>query len=155
RAEPGAKPERVTLAHLDSVALALESGRPTPDRRARVISSQGDLWVVDSAGSARRLTETVSAETNPVFSADAREVYFVRAHNVYSTALDGGLTRQLTDIRRAGADTSNALAQGGRGGGGGRGGRGGQPTPEPTRETGGQAAPPHRGTLERRARETR
>ena len=48
-----------------------------------------------SIGSRRRSPP----ETNPTLGAVGRDVYFVRDNNVYSLALDGGLTRQLTDIR--------------------------------------------------------
>src|SRR4051812_26784935 len=119
RAEPGAKPERVTDAQMDSVAPTLDNGRVSADRRMKVVASNGDIYLIDqSTNAVRRLTQTFDAEANPVFSADGREVYFTRADNVYAVSLDGGLVRQLTDIRAAGA----AGADGGRGGAaGGRG----------------------------------
>ena len=98
RATAGSKPERVTDAQMDSVAPALESGRLSADRRLRVASAQGDLYVVDLArGTTRRLTETLAEETSPTFSADGREVFFIRENNVYAVGLDGGLVRQITE----------------------------------------------------------
>ncbi len=121
RAEPGAKPERVPDAQMDSVAPTLDNGRMSPDRRLKIVASGGDLYVVDQNGGVRRLTQTFDVESNPVFSADGREVFFVRADNVYAVALDGGLVRQLTDIRPAGG-AAPAPVGGGRGGRGGGGG---------------------------------
>jgi dipeptidyl aminopeptidase/acylaminoacyl peptidase len=116
RAQPGAVPEEVTRAHMDSVAPLLEGGRPSPDGRLRVIASQGDLMILDGArGTLRRLTQTLAAESSPTFSADGREVLFVRENNVYAVALDGGLTRQLTDIRIGTAPRDAAPPEGQRG----------------------------------------
>jgi dipeptidyl aminopeptidase/acylaminoacyl peptidase len=124
RPQAGAKPERVSDAQMDSVAPLLETGRLSPDRKLRVLSSQGDLYVVDVArGSSRRLTQTLGSETSPAFSADGRQVYFVRDSNVFALTLDGGLVQQLTDIR------------------------GGTPPKEAQRDTG------QRGELEARQRE--
>jgi dipeptidyl aminopeptidase/acylaminoacyl peptidase len=143
RAEAGAKPERVSEAQMDSIAPTLENGRYSADRGMKVVASNGDLYLIDqSTNAVRRLTQTFDVESNPVFSADGREVYFVRADNVYSVALDGGLVRQLTDIRAAGATV--AAANTGRGGG--RGGRGATAAEPPIDTT-------QRGVLRRQQRE--
>ena len=113
RAIAGSKPQRVTDVHMDSVAPLLETGRLSPDRRLRVVSAQGDLYLVDVArATARRLTETLAAETSPTFSGDGREVFFVRDNNVFALAVDGGLVRQLTDIRSGPAPAERAKAEG-------------------------------------------
>ena len=66
RAAAGAKPERVTEAQMDSVAPLLDNGKLSPDGKTRIVSSAGDLFLVDvSAGTARRLTETLENETIP------------------------------------------------------------------------------------------
>src|SRR5512133_431620 len=104
RATPGSAPERVSDAQMDSLAPLVDAGRLSPDGRRKVVSSGGDLYLIDvGAGTSRRLTQTLDTETNPTFSADGREIYFVRDNNVYSIAIDGGLIRQLTDVRAAGA----------------------------------------------------
>jgi dipeptidyl aminopeptidase/acylaminoacyl peptidase len=151
RATAGAKPERVTDAQMDSVAPLVDNGRLSPDGRWKVVSSGGDLFLVDpNTAAVRRLTQTLEVESNPVFSADGREVFFTRDNNVYSVALDGGLVRQLTDIRPAGGAAAATVAAGA-GGRGGRGsGRGGDVTTVPT-------IPPtdttQRGSLSRQQRE--
>lgn len=47
RATPGAKPERVSETQMDSVAPLLDSGRFSADGRLKVVSSGGDLFVID------------------------------------------------------------------------------------------------------------
>jgi dipeptidyl aminopeptidase/acylaminoacyl peptidase len=150
---PGAKPERVTEAHMDSIAPLLDAGRASPDGRVRVVNTGGDLYLVDvGGGRVRRLTQTFGVESNPTFSADGRELFFVRDDNVYAIALEGGLIRQLTDIRIAGAPAvADAGGRGGRGGGGG--GGGGRGAAGGGRAGGAQADTGQRGTLLRQQRE--
>jgi dipeptidyl aminopeptidase/acylaminoacyl peptidase len=152
RAEAGAKPERVSDIAMDSIAPQIDGGRPSPDQKLRVVSSGGDLFVVEQSGAVRRLTQTMENETNPSFSADGHDVYFVRDNNVYALALDGGLVRQITDIRAAGAaDPAAAVGRGGRGAGGrGAGGRGAVGA---TGAQMAQADTTQRGVLERQQRE--
>src|SRR5687768_17988302 len=109
----GSAPERVTDAHMDTVGPLLETGALSRDRRSRVVSYSGDLYIVSlAAGTARRLTETAAEERSPHFSADGRRVFFVRDNNVFSIDLDGGLVRQLTDVRSGPAPKDSAQAKG-------------------------------------------
>ena len=102
RAEAGAKPERITQAQMDSAGPLLEAGSRSPDGRQRAVSYDGDLYLVDThRGTAKRLTETRGAESDPQFSADGTHVFFVRDDNIYSVDVNSGLVRQLTDIRAA------------------------------------------------------
>jgi hypothetical protein len=115
RAVAGARPERVSDAALDSVGPLLEEGSMSADHRLRAVAYRGDLFVIDLArGAVRRLTQTLGEETSPRFSADARRVYFVRDNNVFSIELDGGLVRQLTDVR-TGSAPKDSTAEGQRG----------------------------------------
>jgi dipeptidyl aminopeptidase/acylaminoacyl peptidase len=149
RATPGSAPERVTEAQMDSVAPLLDNGKLSPDGRTKVVGSAGDLFLVDvGAGTSRRLTQTLDIESNPTFSADGREVFFTRNDNMYSLALDGGLIRQLTDIRAAGAEAPALPPAGGRGGRGGGGGRGSLDT-----STAARVDTTQRGSLQRQQRE--
>ncbi len=100
RAIAGAKPESVSLAHMDSVGPLLEPGSPSPDRRFRAVAYEGDIYVVDTRSStARRLTATLARESDPQFGADGRHVYFVRDDNIFAIDLETGLLRQLTNVR--------------------------------------------------------
>jgi dipeptidyl aminopeptidase/acylaminoacyl peptidase len=97
----GGAPEAVDEAHMDSVGVFLVSGDVSEDRRRKVVSHEGDLWLIDRrGGDARRLTDTRAAERNPTFSADGRTVYFTRGDNVFALGLAGGSLRQLTDVRQ-------------------------------------------------------
>jgi dipeptidyl aminopeptidase/acylaminoacyl peptidase len=112
RATAGAQPERVTDLHMDSIGPVIADGSFTRDRRMKATAYEGDLYVVDMAKStARRLTETVAPETSPSFSADGQRVFFVRDNNVFSIELDGGLVRQLTDVRPGPAPKQDSIAK--------------------------------------------
>jgi dipeptidyl aminopeptidase/acylaminoacyl peptidase len=103
RAVAGATPELVSRAHMDSVGPLLESGDLSRDRLWRVVSYEGDLYLVDlKKSAARRLTQTTIIESAPTFSADGRRVFFVRdGMNVMALDLDSPRIEQLTDIRPA------------------------------------------------------
>ena len=116
RPAAGAKPERVSRAHMDTIGPMLETGVRSADRRYRAVAYEGDLYVIDTrGGSVRRLTETLATERGPTFSADSRELFFVRDDNVYSIELASGLLRQLTDVRTGPAPRDDTTAAGQRG----------------------------------------
>lgn len=101
RAEAGAVPERLTDAAADSAAPLLASGSLSPDRRSRVVSTRGDLWLVDlRTSSLRRLTDTKGFEDDPQFAADGHRVFYSEDDNLYSLDLRSGLVVQLTDIEQ-------------------------------------------------------
>ena len=107
RAVPGARPERVADAQLDTVGPLLASGVLSARRDRRVVEYQGDIFVIDErTGNVRRLTETVGREGDPRFSADGTRIFFVRDNNVFSVDVGGGSLRQHTDIRFGGAADS-------------------------------------------------
>src|SRR5688500_1466155 len=109
----GSAPERVTDAHMDTVGPLLETGVLSRDGRSRAVAYNGDLYLVSlPAGTARRLTETAAEERSPYFSADGRRVFYVRDNNVFSIDLDGGLVRQLTDVRAGPVPKDSAKAAG-------------------------------------------
>ena len=112
RAQAGATPEAVTPAHMDSVGPLLAPGAETPDRRRRVVSYQGDLYLVDLArATSRRLTQTTATERSPAFSTDGRELFYVRDDAVFGLTLDGAAIRQLRDALRL-AQVERARTQG-------------------------------------------
>ena len=102
RAQAGARPERVTEAHMDSVGPSLADGALSPDGLRRVVSYNGDLHLVDlRTGTTRRLTDTPAiTESNPTFAGTGNRIFFLRdGQNVMSLDLDTPLIRQVTDIR--------------------------------------------------------
>lgn len=101
RAQAGARPERLSVAAMDSLAPLVEPGALSPDRTLKVVSVNGDLFLVDMRTSVvRQLTNTVVDERSPQFGADGKRVYFVRdGMNLMSLDIDAPLVHQLTDIR--------------------------------------------------------
>ena len=115
-ARTGAVPEPVSREHQDSVGPLLETGSLAPDRNRRVVSYNGDLYLVDLRRStSRRLTDTPTiTESNPSFSSDGGTIYFVRdGMNLMALELAGPTIRQLTDVRTgpAPADSQTRAGQ--------------------------------------------
>lgn len=111
RPQAGATPERVSDAAADSVMPYITDGPVTRNGRTRVVSANGDLWLIDvRRGTGRQLTSTVAAESSPLFSADERHVLFTREGNAFALELANGTLRQLTDVRsgRAPRDSTPA-----------------------------------------------
>jgi dipeptidyl aminopeptidase/acylaminoacyl peptidase len=143
RAEPGARPERVTQAQLDSAVFA-PTGRLSSDGKTRLMIVGGHVALVEVATrTERKLTDGAETESNPIYAADGSTILFVRGNNVFSIPAAGGTARQLTDIRLQ--LDSAARNAGGRGAGGGRGGAAQFPTDSSSR---GQ-----RASLERQQKE--
>ena len=116
RATAGAKPERLTWAHMDSAGPLVATGSTSADRLRRAVVYRGDLYLVDLArSSARRLTETAADESDPALSPDGRRVYYVRDENAFSVDVEGGATRQLTDVRAGPAPDTGKKSGGQRG----------------------------------------
>jgi hypothetical protein len=116
RPTAGSTPEAVSEAHADSVAPYLATGPVTRDGRTRAVSAGGDLWLIDTRrGRARRLTETVASEGDPRFSADERQLLFLREGNAFALDLATGAVRQLTDVRAGTAPRDSTRAGGQRG----------------------------------------
>jgi dipeptidyl aminopeptidase/acylaminoacyl peptidase len=117
RAAAGAVPERLPQAAADSLEPAIAEGRLSPDRKRRVASVRGDLYLVElPSGRVRRLTETPGVnELNPSFDREGRRVFFRRDNNVFGLDIIEGGVRQLTDIRTGPAPEEPKPAVGQRG----------------------------------------
>ena len=100
RAAPGATPERLTEAEIDSAGPVFADGSVSRDRSVKVTAYEGDLYLVDMRTSAvRRLTQTVAAESSPTVTGDGSGAYFVRDNNVYFLDIPRAFVRQVTDVR--------------------------------------------------------
>ena len=101
RAQAGAVPERLSQSVADSLETLTSVGRFSPDRKRKVVSERGDLYLIDlPAGGLRRLTSTPAVnETDPVFARDGRRVFFRRDNNIFALDIMQGGVQQLTDIR--------------------------------------------------------
>jgi dipeptidyl aminopeptidase/acylaminoacyl peptidase len=99
RAQPGAKPEVVAPADVAALQFA-DAGVLSADKRKRLYVNGGTIVLHDIATKTNRLvSQTLEPKTNVVFSADARQVFYTAAENVFAISLDTGSVRQLTDIR--------------------------------------------------------
>ncbi len=99
-AAKGGAPEKLSDDAADSAAVFFADGDLSADRRWRVSSVRGDLYLVNRRSMAvRRLTRTEEAETSPLFSTDGKSVLFRRGDNVFRLHLDDGELEQLTRIR--------------------------------------------------------
>ena len=97
----GGEPEQLSDAEADSLAPLLSGGDLSDDRRWRVASSDGDLYLIDRRSlEVSRLTETSAYEGAPMFSADEGSVYYSQDQNLFALDIDDGGIRQLTDIRQ-------------------------------------------------------
>ncbi|GAB3895256.1 prolyl oligopeptidase family serine peptidase [Spirosoma agri] len=69
-------------------------------RTQRLFERQDDIYWLDvKSGKIRQLTNTVEAESNPVFSGDEQQAIFRRSSNLFSINLQTGELIQLTDFR--------------------------------------------------------
>ncbi len=117
RAQAGATPVRMSPAEADSVAPLMAAGSYSADRKRRVVSVRGDLYIVELPGGAvRRLTATSGVnEVNPRFDQQGRRVIFQRENNIFALDIVQGGVQQLTDLRPGPAPEDSSLTQGQRG----------------------------------------
>jgi dipeptidyl aminopeptidase/acylaminoacyl peptidase len=114
--EAGSKPERVSLAHMDTAGPSIARGELSPDKKWRAVESNGDIYLVDQASfRVRRLTATLARESNAHFMNGSSAVTFTRDGNAFSIDLTDGTERQLTDIRSGTEPKDSAAAKGQRG----------------------------------------
>jgi dipeptidyl aminopeptidase/acylaminoacyl peptidase len=116
RPAAGAKPEKVSPAQFDSAGAFVTTGERSRNGRYMAVEYDGDIYVTDTqTGNTRRITQTVAREHDPSFAVDASRLFFVRDNNVYSSDLNGGLIRQLTDFRQGPEPVDSAKPTGQRG----------------------------------------
>ncbi|HSJ09211.1 MAG TPA: prolyl oligopeptidase family serine peptidase [Longimicrobiales bacterium] len=109
----GGAPERLDDELADSVGVLLASGDVSADRRWRAVSYQGDLYLINRQTLAvRRLTDTRTSASSPVFSRDGRTLFFISDNNLFSLVLADGTLRQVTDVRTGPAPAEARAAQG-------------------------------------------
>ena len=73
-----------------------------PDSQHLLVPIDGDLWLADTAGNVRRLTQTAATETDAQLSPQGRFVSFVRDRNLVLIDLTTGKEQPLT---RDGSET--------------------------------------------------
>lgn len=109
----GGEPERLTEAAADSLAPLFAGGDLSEDRRWRVSSVDGDLYLVDRRRmSSRRLTHTTQPESRPRFMGGDAAVTFMSDGNLVSLNVEDGALRQLTNLREGDAPKEDPEATG-------------------------------------------
>jgi dipeptidyl aminopeptidase/acylaminoacyl peptidase len=112
----GGTPEKLSDEEAETVAPLIASGDLSPDRRWRISSVAGDLYLVDRRSmTVRRLTHTEDSEGSPRFSSDAEAVLFRRGNDLFRLRLDTGTLDQLTHIVSGPAPPEADEAEGQRG----------------------------------------
>jgi dipeptidyl aminopeptidase/acylaminoacyl peptidase len=95
----GGEPEKLTDEEADAIAPLIAGGDLSEDRRWRVSSVRGDLYLVDRRSmEVRRLTHTQDGEGQPIFADDDETIIFRRANNLYRFDIETGVLDQITRI---------------------------------------------------------
>ena len=96
----GGEPEKLTDDQVEAAAPLIASGDISVDRRWRVSTVAGDLWLVNRRTmQTRRLTHTQTGEGSPLFSPDGKSVIYRDGNNLFRTSLADGSWEQLTYIQ--------------------------------------------------------
>jgi dipeptidyl aminopeptidase/acylaminoacyl peptidase len=112
-AATGGEPQRLSDEAADSLAVFLATGDVSADGRWRIVSHDGDIFLIERRTAAvRRLTDTRTTKSSPVLSRDARTVYFISDNNVFALGLGDGVLRQVTDLRTGPAPAEPREPQG-------------------------------------------
>ena len=112
----GGTPEKLDDDAEYEAAVLIAGGDLSRDRRWRVSSVRGDLYLVDRrAMTTRRLTHTEDGEGSALFSEDGESVLFQRGGNVYRLTLESGELEQITRVTTSPAPEEDAEAEGQRG----------------------------------------
>src|ERR1051326_3349329 len=120
RPAPGAGPQRLSQAAADSLEPMIAEGPLSPDRKRRVVSVRGDLFLVElPSGRVRRLTDTPAMqELDPSFDREGRRIFFRRDNNVLALDIVQGrrwrdsVEKAEREAREAGRPRPFYLAQG-------------------------------------------
>ncbi len=109
----GGTPEKLDDDAAYEAAVLIAGGDLSPDRRWRISTVRGDLYLVDRRETtARRLTHTEDGEGSAIFSADGESVLFQRGGNVYRLTLESGELEQITRVSTNPAPTDDPEAEG-------------------------------------------
>lgn len=86
----------------------------TNNRSASVVAKDGDIFYTDlKTNKTKRITQTVEAESNPLFSFNETKVVYTRNQNLYAWDIASGETLQLTNVKTGDAPASGAPRTGG------------------------------------------
>jgi dipeptidyl aminopeptidase/acylaminoacyl peptidase len=90
--------EKVSISELKK--LPAKKGNYTFDRARKVYEKEGDIFLMDiRLNQITRITNTVSAETAPVFTLDGKDIVYRSGINLYSWSVETGIIIQLTNFQ--------------------------------------------------------
>ncbi|SFS41575.1 Dipeptidyl aminopeptidase/acylaminoacyl peptidase [Zhouia amylolytica] len=92
------KIEKLTF---DELKLKSNSGHYSSDFKWKVYEKGGDLFLKNLDNyTVKRITNTLSWESNPQFSGDQKFIVFYKDNNIFAWSIKNGTTRQLTDFKK-------------------------------------------------------
>lgn len=112
----GGTPEMVDDDTMRQMAPLLANGDLSADRRWRISSVRGDLYLVDRRSMrVRRLTHTQDGEGQPLFGSDGESILFQRDGNLFRLTIESGELTQLTRMASEPEPSDPPEAEGQRG----------------------------------------
>ncbi len=85
---------------VDSLSITFGGGSISPDRRWRVTTVRGDIYMVDRRDlSVERITNSRDTKSSVRFDADGTGLLYQQGGQVFHMNLENGRVRQLTDVR--------------------------------------------------------
>jgi len=92
--------KKIDKMSFDDLKSKSSSGHYSKDRKWKVYSKHGDLFLMDLKDyTSRRITNTNARESNPKFSEDNASVIYQFDNNLYQWHIRDGNTTQLTDFK--------------------------------------------------------
>ena len=109
----GGAPELVDDDTMREMEPLLASGDLSADRRWRISSVAGDLYLIDRRASrVRRLTYTQDGEGQPLFGSDGESILFQRGGDLFRLTIESGELTQLTRMATGPEESDPAEAEG-------------------------------------------
>jgi dipeptidyl aminopeptidase/acylaminoacyl peptidase len=102
----------VKVSKSDRVKLPNGEVKYNRSRTKAVYEKYGDIFLMDlTSRNSIQLTNTITAETNPVFSRDEKKIFFTNDQNLYSLQPSNGIISQLTDFRKGKKPATTPLTE--------------------------------------------
>lgn len=96
-----ANPVPKKVAYASRKGLPAFSGIYNRARTHKLYEKNGDIYWMDvKKGNIRQITNTIAAETSPVFSFDEQKILFTREDNLFAWQPANGTTQQLTNFKK-------------------------------------------------------
>lgn len=96
----GQTPQKVNQDE-PSILPTSDRGVYNHDRTAKVYTKNGDIFLLDKTTNVtQQVTNTLARESNPSFSKEGNQLFFVMNNNGYAWNIEGGSIVQLTDFRK-------------------------------------------------------